>query len=74
MNMNDIALAFGKIVLLAGGGIAAVGIISLLANLAAMGWVVFSEHFRAICKAESLIYEYRKNRADFLKWRETHGQ
>ena len=28
-----------------------------------------SNRFQAICKAESLILEYRKNRDEFLRWR-----
>lgn len=31
-------------------------------------WVAFSNRFRDICKAESLIFEYRKYREQFLEW------
>lgn len=31
-------------------------------------WADFSNKFRSVCKAESLIYEYRKYREQFLAW------
>ena len=68
--MDNIAFILGKSVLILGGGIMAVGIIGLIGWLASVAWVFFSVTFRKICKAEILIAEYRKNRHDFMMWKE----
>lgn len=67
--MDNIALAIGKIVMVVGGGTIAVGIIGFIGWLAGLAWVLFSETFRDICKAESLIFDYRKNREEFMAWK-----
>lgn len=33
-----------------------------------VGVTFFSNKFRSVCKAESLIYEYRKYHEQFLAW------
>lgn len=33
-------------------------------------WFLVSTKFRAVWKVESLIFEYNKNRENFLEWRE----
>lgn len=68
--MDNIALGVGMVVLTLGGILLAACIICFIGWLLTMVWVAFSENFRAICKAESLILEYRKNRDEFLKWKE----
>lgn len=69
MEMNNMALWIGKVLMALGGSLLALCIIGLLAYLASAAWVVFSEKFRDICKAESLIFEYRKNRTEFMAWK-----
>ena len=69
MVINDVALCMGAILMALGGSLLAIGVIGLLAYLASAAWVVFSEKFRDICKAESLIFEYRKNRTEFMAWK-----
>lgn len=51
-----------------GGGLLLLFIIGYLGYAVCCAWVMFSDRFRDICRAESLIYEYRKNRHDFLIW------
>ena len=36
----------------------------------AVAWIKASNAWRGILKAESLIYEYKQNRDEYLKWRE----
>lgn len=69
MAMNDVAFWTGIIILGVGGTLLALCIIGLLAYFTSAVWVVFSEKFRDICKAESLIREYRKNRTEFMAWK-----
>ena len=33
-------------------------------------WIAASNRFRDICKAESLIFEYRRERKEYLWWKE----
>lgn len=49
-------------------GCAAIGV---LLCLALDIWEYASNRFRDVCKAESLIFEYRKNRDDYLEWKNT---
>ena len=36
----------------------------------AIGGIAASNRFRDICKAESLIFEYRRERKEYLWWKE----
>lgn len=69
MAINNVACWIGTVVLCLGGSLLAFCIIGLLAWLASAIWVAFSDKFRRICKAESLIFEYRKNRTEFMAWK-----
>lgn len=51
-------------------GCAAIGV---LLWLALDIWEYASNRFRDVCKAESLIFEYRNNRDDYLEWKNTKG-
>ena len=56
---------------LAFGGMCALAItLGVIVWIAASIWISASNKWRNILKAESLIYEYRKNRKDYLFWRE----
>lgn len=44
-------------------------VIGVLLWLALDIWEWASNRFRDVCKAESLIFEYRKNRDDYLEWK-----
>lgn len=71
--MAEIAYELGEIFMIMGGILIAVGLLCLLGFLVECAWIAFSDTFRAICKAESLIFEYRKNREKFLEWRAEDG-
>ena len=52
-------------------------IVAVLAGLAwdYLGtlWIDASNKWRNICKAESLIHEYRREREKYLAWKEAHN-
>lgn len=58
----------GIIVCGLGGGLLCIAIVGFFGWLACCAWGDLSNKFRAVCKAESLIYEYRKYREQFLAW------
>ena len=45
-------------------------LIAWLVYWMAMMWIKASDAWRGILKAESLIYEYKKNRDKYLEWKE----
>lgn len=67
--VNEFALLVGQLIVGLGGACFAVAIVGFLGWLAGMTWIMFSDTFRNICKAESLIFEYRKNRTEFMAWK-----
>ena len=67
--MDKLIFLFGQLVVGVGGGCLAVAIIGMLGYLAAQAWILFSNTFRNICRAESLIFEYRKYRTEFMAWK-----
>ena len=69
--MDKIFLAVGRTV--CGLGAISIGgiLAALLAQLLCEAWMAASNKFRKVCRGESLIFEYWKNREEFLKWRES---
>lgn len=66
--MDAVYRIIGIIVCGLGGGLLCVAIVGFLGELVCCAWAAFSNKFRAVCKAESLIFEYRKCREQFLAW------
>ena len=66
--MADIYLFIGKLICGLGGGMLSLAILAILADVACNLWIDASNQFRKICQAESMIFEYRKNRNDFMYW------
>lgn len=71
--LDKVALFIGRFLLFFGGFCAFVWLVWLLGQLACAAWISFSNAFRDICNAESLILEYRKNREKFLEWKERNA-
>ena len=67
--MTEIAARIGQWFMLIGGMLIAISLLGFLGWLACQGWAAFSNRFRDVCRAESLIHEYRRNRAEFLFWK-----
>ncbi len=66
--MDAVYRIIGIIVCGLGGGLLCVAIVWFLGWLVCCAWAAFSNKFRAVCKAESLIFEYRKYHEQFLAW------
>nr|WP_325302308.1 hypothetical protein [uncultured Dysosmobacter sp.] len=67
--MDDIMINTGAIVLIAGGLLLLVAGVGFACLLVATIWIAASNRWRAVLRGESLIYEYRKNREAFLRWK-----
>ena len=67
--MDNFATFLGKGFLVVGGIGIAVLLLALLVWLAGVAWIAASERWRDICKAESLIREYRREREEYLQWK-----
>ncbi len=67
--MNDFLNNVTQIVSYIGGMCILAVLIGVLVGLAATVWVWVSDKWRAVCKAESLIHEYRKEREDYFAWK-----
>ena len=68
MEMERVMLATGKAIIIGGGVILASLLLAGLFLLMCGAWILASNSFRDICKAESLIREYRRNSEKFLEW------
>lgn len=65
--MDNLVLVLGWIAL----SVIGCAVIGVLLWLALDIWEYASNRFRDVCKSESLIFEYRKNRDDYLEWKNT---
>lgn len=68
--MSNFHAIVGGVVSIVGGCILGLSILMILFWILCELWVHISNRFRSICKAESLIFEYRRNRDEFLEWLE----
>lgn len=66
--MDDVFRIIGISVCGLGGGLLCIAIVGFLGWLVCCAWVAFSDKFRAVCKGESLIFEYHKYQKQFLAW------
>lgn len=72
--LNKFALWLGASFVIVGGTSFAFVVMALTLYAACMAWIHASNKFRDVCKAESLIHEYRRNREKFLQWLEAEGK
>ena len=71
----DIGAIIGGLFMIIGGATICFALVALLASLATELWIDASNRFRDICKAESLIHEYKRERDKYMKWKEeTNGK
>lgn len=66
--MDAVFRNIGIIVCGLGGGLLCLAIVGFLGWLVCCAWAAFSDKFRAVCKAESLIFEYRRYHEQFMEW------
>ena len=67
--IDNMMMNAGEAVLITGGCLLIAAGVGLAALLVANIWISASNKWRRILRAESLIYEYRKNRDEFLRWK-----
>lgn len=67
--IDNVMINAGATVLIIGGCLLIVAGVGLAALLVANIWIAASNKWRSILRAESLIYEYRKNRDEFMRWK-----
>lgn len=72
--LDKFSFWLGKSVVVAGGTACALALIAMAIYAACIAWICASNAFRDVCKAESLIHEYRRNREKFLQWLEAEGE
>lgn len=68
--LNDVAETIGGVFMLAGAFALAALILGFLVQFAGEVWISASRKWRNIFKAERLICEYKREREQYLKWRE----
>lgn len=66
--MDAVFRNIGIIVCGLGGGLLCITLVGFLGWVVCCAWAAFSDRFRAICKAESLIFEYRRYHEQFMAW------
>ena len=71
--MQTIPHILGDILCIMGGVCLIALVIGALFWLSGEVWIEASNKWRDIVRAESLIYEYRRNRDKFLRWMNEEG-
>lgn len=70
--LTEIACVIGAVFMIVGAAVVAAGLIGLMCEWLAAIWIDASNRWRNICKAESLIHEYRRERENYMRWRTDH--
>lgn len=71
--LDKFSFWLGTSTVVIGGTACAFALMCLAVYAACIAWICASNRFRDVCKAESLIHEYRRNREKFLQWLEAEG-
>ena len=67
--MENVFLIIGEVVCFVGGSIVALSMLAALGYVCGECFVRLSRKYRQIYKAESMIHEYRKNRNNYMYWK-----
>lgn len=67
--IDDVMMNTGALIFIVGGFLLFAAVVGIAALLVANIWIVASNKWRRILRAESLIYEYRQNRDEFMRWK-----
>ena len=67
--IDNVMMNAGAIVLITGGCLLIIAGVGLAALSVANIWIAAGNKWRSVRRAESLIYEYRQKRDEFLRWR-----
>lgn len=66
--LDTFSLYIGKAFLIIGGTFLVIFLLGVIVYIVCFTWHHASNYFRDVCKAESFIHEYRRNREKFLEW------
>ena len=67
--IDNVMMNTGALVLVVGGCLLIAAVVGLAALLVANIWIAASNKWRRILRTESLIYEYKQNRDEFMRWK-----
>ena len=67
--IDSVMINIGAVFLIAGGVLLISALFGFAIWLVGKIWIAASNKWRRILRAESLIYEYRQNRDEFLMWK-----
>lgn len=69
--LTELACVLGGLLMIFGACVVFIGLVAAIKDWIASIWIDGSNKWRAICSTESLIHEYKKNREDYLRWKES---
>ena len=67
--IDSVMMNIGAVFLIAGGVLLISALFGFAIWLVGKIWIAASNKWRRILRAESLIYEYRQNRDEFMMWK-----
>ena len=67
--IDNVMMNTGALVLVVGGCLLIAAVVGLAALWVANIWIAASNKWRRILRTESLIYEYKQNRDEFMRWK-----
>ena len=67
--IDSVMINIGAFFMIAGGFFLIVAMVGIVVYISVIIWISVSNKFRSVCKAESLIFEYKRNREKFLEWK-----
>lgn len=67
--MDKIAMTLGTGFMIVGGTMLVATFFGLFCWLVCQAWAAFSNRFRDVCRAESLIHEYLIHKQEFWEWK-----
>lgn len=70
--IDTMMMNIGAVFLIAGGVLLVSALFGFAIHLVGNIWIAASNKWRRILRAESLIYEYRQNQDEFLRWKHSH--
>lgn len=69
-SVESVAIFFGKFLCYVGGAALGLALIALFMELAGELWIMARDKWSRILKAESMIFQFKKYREEFLDWME----
>lgn len=70
--IDTMMMNIGAVFLIAGGVLLVSALFGFAIHLVGNIWIAASNKWRRILRAESLIYEYRQNQDEFLRWKHSN--